>query len=46
MCGRVFQTLNINRLLKAANAMFVTNREKYGGGTYNMCPTNFIPAIR
>ena len=46
MCGRLWQTLALNFLIKHANAAHVHNHQNYSGGTYNMGPTNFIPAIR
>ncbi|KRW98160.1 Protein of unknown function DUF159 [Pseudocohnilembus persalinus] len=46
MCGRLWQTMNIQFLLRQANSKHVRNKQNYNGGTYNMGPTNYIPAIR
>lgn len=46
MCGRIWQTMATNQLLRLANARGVRNGGNYNGGTYNMGPTNIIPAIR
>ena len=35
-----------NQLLRLANARGVRNGGNYTGGTYNMGPTNAIPAIK
>jgi putative SOS response-associated peptidase YedK len=45
MCGRLWQTMALNFLVKEANTKNVRNHTKYNG-TYNMGPTNYIPAIR
>jgi hypothetical protein len=45
MCGRIFQTLSLNELMRIANAAHVKNSGKYSGN-YNMCPTHYLPAIR
>lgn len=41
----MWQTYNLNFLLRQANARLVRNQGAYNG-TFNMGPTNFIPAIR
>jgi putative SOS response-associated peptidase YedK len=45
MCGRLFQTLPLDRLIKIAKAKSVLNPEQYSS-SYNVCPTTFIPAIK
>ena len=45
MCGRLWQTLTLNYLIRLANAGQVRNRDQYNG-SYNMAPTHYIPAIR
>lgn len=45
MCGRMFQTLPLHRLLAIARATKATNSEDYNT-SYNICPTTYIPAIR
>jgi putative SOS response-associated peptidase YedK len=45
MCGRIFQTLSLQRLIAIARATNVNNAEGYNS-SYNICPTSYIPAIR
>jgi putative SOS response-associated peptidase YedK len=45
MCGRLYQTLPLARLLKIAKANSSPNSQEYNS-SYNVCPTTFIPAIK
>ncbi|CAD8134458.1 unnamed protein product [Paramecium pentaurelia] len=45
MCGRIFQIHNIAQLLQFAQTRRVRNAANFNP-TYNMGPTNYIPAIR
>ena len=45
MCGRLYQTLPLARLLKIAKANSSTNPDQYTS-SYNVCPATFIPAIK
>lgn len=45
MCGRLFQTLPLARLLKIAQANSVLNPEHHTS-SFNICPTTYIPAVK
>jgi len=45
MCGRVFQTMNTNQLLRLAGTNLIRNGERFGVN-HNVCPTSNLPAIR
>ena len=45
MCGRLYQTLPLARLLKIAKAHCSLNPEQHNT-SYNVCPTTYIPAIK
>lgn len=45
MCGRLYQTLPLSRLLKIAKANSSSNPEQYSS-SYNVCPATYIPAIK
>ena len=45
MCGRVLQTLPLNRLISIARARMAINPQAYNS-SFNVCPTTFIPAIK
>ncbi len=45
MCGRLYLTLPLTRLLKIAKAKCSLNPEQYAS-SYNVCPATFIPAIK
>lgn len=45
MCGRIFQIHNVAQLMQYARAGRVRNAANFNP-TYNMGPTNYIPAIR
>ena len=45
MCGRIYQTLPLHRLVSIARARMASNPDAYTS-SYNVCPTTFIPAIR
>lgn len=45
MCGRMFQTLPLGRLLQIARTTNVANEELHTS-SYNVCPTTYIPVIR
>jgi putative SOS response-associated peptidase YedK len=45
MCGRLFQTLPLARLIKIARANCIKNPEHYST-SYNVCPTTYIPAVK
>lgn len=45
MCGRIFQTLPLLRLLKIANANKCSNSE-FHTSSYNVCPTTYVPVIK
>lgn len=45
MCGRMFQTLPLGRLLQIARTTRVSNEEKHTA-SFNVCPTAYIPVIR
>lgn len=45
MCGRMFQTIPLFRLLQIARAKHVNNAEHHKM-SYNVCPTTYIPVIK
>ena len=45
MCGRLYQTLPLARLLKIAKSIAATNPDQYTN-SFNVCPSTFIPAIK
>ena len=45
MCGRVFQTMNTNTLLRLAGTTLIRNGDRYAVNN-NVCPTSNLPAIR
>lgn len=45
MCGRIFQTLPLSRLLQIARTSKVSNSEHHSA-SYNVCPTTYIPVIK
>jgi putative SOS response-associated peptidase YedK len=45
MCGRIFQTLPLARLLQIARANACPNQELHSS-SFNVCPTTYIPVIR
>ena len=45
MCGRLFQTLPLSRLLQIARTKKVNNADKHSS-SYNVCPTTHIPVIK
>lgn len=45
MCGRVFQTYNVNQLLRLAGTNLIRNANRHQV-SYNVCPTSYIPAVR
>ncbi len=45
MCGRLYQTLPLARLLKIAKAQSSSNADQHNS-SYNVCPTTYIPAIK
>lgn len=45
MCGRIFQTLPLMRLLQIAKTKKCTMGEMYNT-SYNVCPTNYIPVVK
>ena len=45
MCGRIYQTQSFQALTKLTKSSGVKNTQTFNP-TYNMGPTNYIPAIR
>jgi hypothetical protein len=45
MCGRLYQSLPLARLLKIAKSNSVINPELHTS-SFNVCPATFIPAIK
>jgi len=45
MCGRVFQTYDINQLLHVAGTHLIQNSDKYTP-SYNICPGEHLPVIK
>ena len=45
MCGRIYQTLPLMRLLKIARTNKCTNGDRHTA-SYNVCPTTYIPVIK
>ncbi len=45
MCGRVYQTLNVNQLLRAAGTNLARNQNRHQA-SYNIAPSNYVPAVR
>ena len=45
MCGRVFQTLGTDQLIRLAGAALCRNGDRYSA-SYNVCPTSYVPTIR
>jgi hypothetical protein len=45
MCGRLYQTLPLARLLKIAKASSSPNSQEHTS-SYNVCPATYIPAIK
>ena len=45
MCGRIFQTLPLIRLLQIARSKKCTNGEMHTS-SYNVCPTTYIPVVK
>ena len=45
MCGRVFQTLNPNVLLRLAGTKMIQNKDKHTTG-YNMGPDSYLPTVK
>lgn len=45
MCGRLYQTLPLARLLKIAKASSSPNAQEHTS-SYNVCPATYIPAIK
>ena len=45
MCGRIFQTHNLQRLIQIARTSIVRNPNLHNP-SFNVAPTNYIPAVR
>lgn len=45
MCGRLFQTLPLGRLLRIARTTRASNPEMHTS-SFNVCPTTYIPVIK
>lgn len=45
MCGRIFQTLNPDQLIRLAGTTLIRNGDRYSTN-YNVCPTTNIPVVR
>lgn len=45
MCGRLFQTLPLSRLIQIARTSHVNNSEMHSS-SFNVCPTTYIPVIK
>jgi len=45
MCGRVYQSYNLNQLLRIAGTKLIKNPQKYEP-SYNVAPTNYLATIK
>jgi len=45
MCGRVFQTYNMNQLLRIAGTTLIQNSDKHTA-SYNLSPGEYLPVIK